>query len=138
GSTVITSIDARVQAVVEQELENAIERARQEHDSITGRNYEADSGAAVVIENDTGRVIGMASYPAYDPNVWVGGISSSEYARLTDEDANDPLLNRAIQGQGPPGSTFKVVSATAAVNAGYDWDGNYNCSSSYSIGGQTF
>ncbi|MBL1066523.1 penicillin-binding protein 2 [Streptomyces sp. 7-21] len=138
GSTVITSIDARVQAVVEQELENAIERARQEHDSITGRNYEADSGAAVVIENDTGRVIGMASYPAYDPNVWVGGISSSEYARLTDEDANDPLLNRAIQGQGPPGSTFKVVSATAAVNAGYDWDGNYNCSSSYSIGEQTF
>ncbi|RMI45227.1 penicillin-binding protein 2 [Streptomyces triticirhizae] len=138
GANVVTSLDSRLQAVVEEELVGAMERAQAEHDDITGRNYEADSGAAVVLENDTGRVVAMASAPDYDPNVWVGGISSDEYARLTDEDANDPLINRAIQGQGPPGSTFKVVSSTAAVNAGYDFDSRYNCSSSYDIGGQTF
>jgi penicillin-binding protein 2 len=138
GSNVVTSIDSRVQAVVEEELHNAIETARDTPDEITGRDYEADSGAAVVLENDTGRVVAMASAPDYDPNVWVGGISSSQYEQLTSEDANNPLLNRAIQGQGPSGSTFKVVSATAAVNAGFDWDGSYDCSSSYSIGGQSF
>ncbi|MEO3754908.1 penicillin-binding protein 2 [Streptomyces sp. B6B3] len=138
GSNVITSIDSRVQAVVEQELLAAIETARGTPDPVTGRDYEADSGAAVVLDNDTGQVVAMASAPDYDPNVWVGGISSSEYAGLTDEDANNPLLNRAIQGQGPPGSTFKVISSTAAVNAGFDWDGSYNCSSSYNIGGQSF
>ncbi|MGP4111663.1 penicillin-binding protein 2 [Streptomyces sp. 4N509B] len=138
GSHLVTSIDSRVQAVVENELENAIREARRTHDDITGRDYEADSGAAVVIENDTGRIVAMASYPDYDPNIWVGGISTSDYARLTDEDANDPLLNRAIQGQGPPGSTFKVISSTAAVNGGFAWDDTYNCSSSYNVGGQSF
>jgi penicillin-binding protein 2 len=138
GSSVVTSIDSRVQAVVENELRSAIEYARTQTDTVTGREYEADSGAAVVLENDTGRVVAMASYPDYDPNVWVGGISTADYARLTDEDANDPLLNRAIQGQGPSGSTFKVVSATAAANAGFDWDSTYNCSSSYNLGGQSF
>jgi penicillin-binding protein 2 len=138
GSNLITSIDSRVQALVEEELVNAMETARGERDDVTGRDYEADSGAAIVLENDTGRVVAMASAPDYDPNVWVGGISTEAYAALTEEDANDPLLNRAIQGQGPPGSTFKVVTTTAAVNAGYDFDGRYNCSSSYDIGGQTF
>ncbi|MDT0446789.1 penicillin-binding protein 2 [Streptomyces johnsoniae] len=138
GANVVTTIDSRVQAVVERELVGAMEAARQEYDDISGRNYEADAGSAVVIENDTGRVVSMASAPDYDPNVWVGGISSGDYAALTDEDANDPLLNRAIQGQGPPGSTFKVVTTAAAVQAGYDFDGRYNCSSSYDVGGQTF
>ncbi|MDT0342752.1 penicillin-binding protein 2 [Streptomyces litchfieldiae] len=138
GSNLITSIDSRVQAVVEDELVNAMEVARQTHDDVSGRNFEADAGAAIVMENDTGRVVAMASAPDYDPNVWVGGISTDAYAELTHEDANNPLLNRAIQGQGPPGSTFKVVTTTAAVNAGYDFDGSYNCSSSYNIGGQTF
>ncbi|GAA3866442.1 penicillin-binding protein 2 [Streptomyces sedi] len=138
GANVVTSLDSRLQSVVEEELVGAMERAQATHDDITGRDYEADSGSAVVLENDTGRVVAMASAPDYDPNVWVGGISSDEYARLTDEDANDPLINRAIQGQGPPGSTFKVISSTAAVNAGYDFDGRYECGSSYDIGGQTF
>jgi penicillin-binding protein 2 len=138
GASVVTSIDSRVQAVVEEQLADAMAQARQEFDDISGRNYEADAGAAIVLENDTGRVVAMASAPDYDPNVWVGGISTDEYARLTDEDANNPLLNRAIQGQGPPGSTFKVVTTTAAVNAGYDFDGSYNCSSSYEVGGQEF
>ncbi|MCZ9339854.1 penicillin-binding transpeptidase domain-containing protein, partial [Streptomyces sp. TRM76130] len=76
----------------------------------------------------------MASNPTYDPNAWVGGISAADYQKLTGKDSNYPLLNRAIQGQAAPGSVFKVVSTSAAVEAGYDFDGSYDCSSSYSVG----
>ncbi|MFF9863888.1 penicillin-binding protein 2 [Streptomyces sp. NPDC013953] len=138
GSTVVTSIDARVQAVAEYELHQAMKTVRKETDKITGRPYEADAGAVVVMESKTGRVVAMASQPDYDPNAWVGGISAKEYAKLTGKNSNYPLLNRAIQGQAPAGSIFKVVSASAAVRAGYPFDGRYNCSSSYSLGGRSF
>ena len=138
GSNVVTSIDARVQSVAEYELNQAMEVARTQFDKNTGENYKADSGAVVVMEAKTGRVVAMASNPTYDPNAWVGGISGKDYAQLTGKDSNYPLLNRAIQGQSAPGSIFKVVSTSAAVNAGYSFDGPYECSSSYSVGGQTF
>ncbi|MEV6164100.1 penicillin-binding protein 2 [Streptomyces sp. NPDC052052] len=138
GSSVITSIDARVQAVAEYELNEAMKTARQSFDKNTGENYKADSGAVVVMEAKTGRVVAMASLPNYDPNSWVGGISAKDYAKLTGKNSNFPLLNRAIQGQAAPGSIFKVVSSTAAVNAGYAFDGHYPCPSSYSVGGQVF
>ncbi|MCJ1677351.1 penicillin-binding protein 2 [Streptomyces sp. APSN-46.1] len=138
GSTLVTSIDARVQAVAEYELQQAMKTVRNETDNITGRKYEADSGAVVVMETKTGRVVAMASQPDYDPNAWVGGISGSDYATLTSKNSNYPLLNRAIQGQAPAGSIFKVVSASAAVRAGYDFDDKYNCSASYNMGGRSF
>ncbi|MGW7116933.1 penicillin-binding transpeptidase domain-containing protein, partial [Streptomyces xanthophaeus] len=138
GSTLVTSIDARVQAVAEYELQQAMKTVRHETDNITGRKYEADSGAVVVMEVKTGRVVAMASQPDYDPNAWVGGISAKDYARLTSKKSNYPLLNRAIQGQAPAGSIFKVVSASAAVRAGYAFGNKYNCSSSYSLGGRSF
>ncbi|MFJ6011546.1 penicillin-binding protein 2 [Streptomyces sp. NPDC092952] len=138
GSSVVTSIDARVQAVAEYELNGAMKEARKAFDKNTGENYKADSGAVVVMEAKTGRVVAMASLPNYDPNSWVGGISAKDYAKLTGKNSNFPLLNRAIQGQAAPGSIFKVISSTAAVNAGYAFDGHYPCPSAYSIGGQTF
>ncbi|MFI1332282.1 penicillin-binding protein 2 [Streptomyces sp. NPDC020845] len=138
GANVVTSIDARVQAVAEKELAQAMKDARKEMDRNTGRRYEADAGAVVVMEAKTGRVVAMASNPTYDPNAWVGGISGKDYKKLTGKSSNYPLLNRAIQGQSAPGSIFKVVPTTAAVNAGYPFDGNYNCSSSFNIGGQVF
>ncbi|MEU2260439.1 penicillin-binding protein 2 [Streptomyces sp. NPDC019645] len=138
GANVVTSIDARVQAVAEWELDNAMKEARKVFDDNTGTNYKADSGAVVVMEAKTGRVVAMASLPTYDPNAWVGGISAKDYARLTGKKSNFPLLNRAIQGQAAPGSIFKVIPTTAAVNAGYDFNGRYPCPSSYSIGNQVF
>ncbi|WP_327236654.1 penicillin-binding protein 2 [Streptomyces sp. NBC_01317] len=138
GANVVTSVDARVQAVAEYELHNAMKTARKEIDRNTGVNYKADSGAVVVMEARTGRVVAMASQPTYDPNAWVGGISAKDYAKLTGKKSNFPLLNRAIQGQAAPGSIFKVISSTAAVNAGYDFNGSYPCPSSYSVGGQVF
>ncbi|CAM5669106.1 Peptidoglycan D,D-transpeptidase MrdA [Streptomyces microflavus] len=99
GSTLITHLDARVQAVAEYELAQAMKKVRDETDKITGRKYEADSGAVVVMESKTGRVISMASQPDYDPNDWVGGISGKQYAKLTSKKSNYPLLNRGIQGR---------------------------------------
>ncbi|MDO0927731.1 penicillin-binding protein 2 [Streptomyces sp. TG1A-8] len=138
GSNLVTSIDSRVQRVAEYELDKAMKVARQQYDKITGENYKADSGAVVVMEAKTGRIVAMASAPTYDPNVWVGGISARDYKALTGKNSDYPLLNRAIQGQAAPGSTFKVVSTAAAVEAGYPFDGRYPCTSSYSVGGQVF
>ncbi|MEU6320847.1 penicillin-binding protein 2 [Streptomyces sp. NPDC047009] len=138
GSNLITSIDARVQRVAEYELDNAMKIARSQFDKVTGEKYKADSGAVVVMEAKTGRIVAMASAPTYDPNVWVGGISAKDYKQLTGKNSDYPLLNRAIQGQSAPGSTFKVVSTAAAIEAGYPFDGNYPCTSSYSVGSQVF
>ncbi|MHA5049419.1 penicillin-binding protein 2 [Streptomyces sp. SD15] len=138
GANLVTSIDARVQRVAEYQLNEAMKTARTQLDRNTGVKYKADSGAVIVMEAKTGRVVAMASNPTYDPNAWVGGISAKDYASLTGKSSNYPLLNRAIQGQAAPGSIFKVVSTAAAVNAGYPFDGNYECSSSYSVGSQVF
>ncbi|GHF35602.1 penicillin-binding protein 2 [Streptomyces mashuensis] len=138
GANIVTSIDARVQAIAERELDQAMKDARKEMDRNTGTNYKADSGAVVVMESKTGRVVAMASNPSYDPNVWVGGISAKDYKDLTGKDSDYPLLNRAIQGQAAPGSIFKVISTTAAVRAGYSFTDHYNCGASYSIGNQVF
>ncbi|MEV6318306.1 penicillin-binding protein 2 [Streptomyces sp. NPDC051776] len=138
GSSVVTSIDARVQSLAEKELDNAMKEARKQVDRNTGRPYEADAGAMVVMEAKTGRVVAMASNPDYDPNAWVGGIDAKDYKRLTSKSSNYPLLNRAIQGQAAPGSIFKVISTAASLNAGYEFNGGYPCTSAYSIGGQVF
>ncbi|MFJ5923685.1 penicillin-binding protein 2 [Kitasatospora sp. NPDC092948] len=138
GNNLITSIDARVQKVVEDQLNQAMVEARKVYDKETSKNYVADSGAAVVMDVHTGRIVAMASAPTYDPNLWVGGISAKDYEALNSKDSNYPLINRAIQGQSAPGSTFKVISTTAAVQAGYDLNGHYPCPKSLTIGGREF
>lgn len=115
GANLVTSIDARVQRVAEYELNDAMKVARTQWDRNTNEKYKADSGAVVVMEAKTGRIVAMASNPTYDPNAWVGGISAKDYAKLTGKSSNYPLLNRAIQGLSAPGSTFKVISTAAAV-----------------------
>jgi peptidoglycan glycosyltransferase len=69
-------------------------------------------GAVVAIEPDTGRVRAMVSQPPYDPNLIPDDLSE------LNQDPGSPLLNRAVQGQYPPGSTFKLVTATAALDSG--------------------
>src|SRR4051794_20462162 len=67
GDTLVTSIDAKVQSVVEHQLRGAIMTARRTVDPVTHRKYAADSGSAIVLDATTGRVVAMASYPTYDP-----------------------------------------------------------------------
>jgi penicillin-binding protein 2 len=138
GDTLVTSIDARVQAVVEQQLESTIGSARRTVDPVTGRRYVADSGAAVVMDVTNGRIVAMAGYPTYDPEVWVGGITSKALARLYSEKAGTPLLFRATQGQFAPGSTWKPFMTAGALENGYRQDTRLACSSSFTVGNRAF
>jgi penicillin-binding protein 2 len=137
GDNLVTTLDARVQAIAEQQLTSAIDRARTVAD-YRHRKYPADSGAVVVLDVNTGAVVAMASAPSYDPAVWVDGISADDYARLTSDAANRPLLPRAIADGGPPGSTFKVVTTAAALTSGFAPDKRFDCSSEFQIGNRRF
>ena len=114
---------------MEQQLAATIQTARQTYDEVTHRNYVADSGAAVVMEAKTGRIVAMASQPTYDPEVWVGGITKKQLARLYSEQAGDPLLGRATQGQFAPGSTWKPIMTVGALNNGFSPGTRLDCSS---------
>ncbi len=153
GSDVYTTIDLDLQKVAEDALEQALNQIQ-----IGGTfkssygNYKynktfrnATVGAAVAIEVETGDVLAMASYPDFDPNLFVRGISSSDWASLQSTNSRDslapaPLYNVATRSAVQPGSTFKMVTATAAMDqglsplqklrdAGYISVGNrdYNC-----------
>jgi penicillin-binding protein 2 len=137
GNYVVTSIDAKVQAATEQALKDQIEAARSGDTFRCGGGCVADSGAAVVMDVNTGRVVAMASYPTYDPTVWVGGVSQKEYDQLVDPDSNTPLLNRSISGEFPPASTFKVVSTAAAARGGQSLNAYQPCTSEIQIGNTT-
>lgn len=138
GDTLVTSIDAKVQSVVERQLRSAIMTARRTLDPVTGRTYVADSGSAIVLDATSGRLVAMASYPTYDPSVWVGGITQGDLDRLYSQQGQLPLLNRADQGQYAPGSTFKPFSAVGALTHGFSPRTRLDCSSSYQVGGRTF
>ncbi|UDY24495.1 penicillin-binding protein 2 [Nocardioides sp. Kera G14] len=138
GDTLVTSIDAKVQASVEKQLNDAITTARATYDPVTHKNYVADSGAAIVMEAKTGRIVAMASQPTYDPSVWVGGITQKQLTDLTSEKSGDPLLPRATQGQFAPGSTWKPIMTTGAISGGMSTDTTLGCSSGLQIGNRWF
>jgi penicillin-binding protein 2 len=139
GDTVVTSIDARVQGVVERQLHRTIRTARHTYDPVTHRNYVADSGAVVVLDARNGRVVAMAGAPTYDPNVWTGGISAKQLAHLYSAKARYPLLFRATQGQFAPGSTWKPFMTTGAfTNGSYGPASTLDCSSGFQVGNRLF
>ena len=111
GDDLVLNTDLKLQQTVTNALTNQISH-------LQSQGLPADSGAAVVLDPETGAVLAMASVPTYDPSWWVGGISFQHYQLLTSQPDHDPLLNRAIQGSWAPGSTFKLATATAALNDG--------------------
>ena len=137
GNHLVTSIDARLQAVVERELLAAILRARSGTVDKKG-SRKADSGAAIVMDVKTGRILAIASYPSYDPNIWEQGISAKQAKDLYSAKTGVPALSRALQGTFAPASTFKVVSVAAAAKAGYDLNGTYNCPAQFQVGNRIF
>jgi penicillin-binding protein 2 len=76
--------------------------------------FEGRAGAFVAVKPSTGEVLGLLSSPSFDPNLFSRGIQYSDWVRLT-TDKRYPMLNRAIQSQYPPGSTFKIITAIAAL-----------------------
>ncbi|MAG35238.1 MAG: penicillin-binding protein 2 [Dehalococcoidia bacterium] len=102
GRTVILTLDTRLQRAATRLLQQALDQ--------TG----APNGAAIAMVPQTGEILAMVSLPGYDSNLFAGGISPNDYRDLS-EDPRRPLVNTAIAGQYPPGSTFKIVVAAAAL-----------------------
>ena len=131
GNNLITNIDAKLQAGVEKSLAAAVQRAR-------ASGFRGDSGAAIVLEIKTGRVLAMASYPTYDPTIWQKGLTVKQAQDLFSEAKGVPALSRPLQGLFAPASTFKAISVVAAADAGYSLNTSYNCPASVEIGTRTF
>ena len=131
GNHLVTSLDVRLQAATEKALKEAVLRGR-------ANGYTSDSGAAIVMDVKTGRILALASYPTYDPNAWEKGLTIEQAADLFSEKKSVPALNRALQGLFAPASTFKVVSVVAAASAGYDLNANYKCPSQVQVGTRAF
>lgn len=112
GSTVVLTIDSKLQEVAETALKNNIEKIR--NGGFSSR-YDAKGGCVAVIDVHSGEILAMASNPDYDPNSWVGGISVADYNQIKE---NNSLFNKAISGSYAPGSIFKMVTALAGLESG--------------------
>jgi penicillin-binding protein 2 len=121
GSQLVLTLDMHVQQALEDAMANV---AR---------------GAAVAIDPRDGGILGMLSRPSFDPNEFSRGITAARWKEMTSGGSN-PLLNRAIQGLYPPGSTFKIVTMAAALKSGVARaETRYApCNGSYQFGGRTF
>ena len=114
GSDIVLTLDADLQKKTEESLANTIQTLQ----STTESGYEKPTeGAAVVINVKTGDIIAMASYPNYNPSLFIGGISSSNWNNYLN-DSRHVLVNKAIADQSAPGSTFKMVTAIAGIQSG--------------------
>lgn len=98
----------------------------------------SESAAAVVMDVQTGDLVAIASSPSFDPNLFVRGISHGDYNGLMEND-HRPLANKTVQGVYPPGSTFKMITALAALKAGViTVDTKVRCPGYVEIGGRRF
>jgi penicillin-binding protein 2 len=122
GDTVVLNVDNGLQQWVEQELQQQILADRNTFDGIDQRYPAATTGAAIVLNPQNGQVLALASYPSYDLKEWIGGISNANFTALQASGAEN---NYAIEGLYTPGSTFKLVTATAALQDGLWTPGTY-------------
>lgn len=97
GNNLVLTIDTRIQTLAEKTLGNRV-------------------GAVVVLKPATGEVLAMVSYPFFDPNIFNTDDSQEYYASLSRDTKNTPLVNRAVNSNYPPASTFKVIMSTAMLS----------------------
>ena len=114
GSDVVLTIDANLQHIAEQALAANIQKIAS---GGFGKAYDAKAGACVVMNVNTGEVLAMASYPDYNPDDFVGGISTDAWNNYTNNEAK-PLVNKTMQNSYSPGSTFKMITAMAGLESG--------------------
>jgi penicillin-binding protein 2 len=117
GLDLVTWLDLGVQRATEIALAEGIVASRSIMRS-DGRTLPSTAGSAIVMDVRSGGIIAMASYPSYDPTEFVGGVSSDYWAFVNDPEQGQPLNNRPIAGQYPPGSVYKIVSGAAMLEAG--------------------
>ena len=93
----------------------------------------------MALDPRNGEILAMASYPNYDPSLWVGGMDPRIYRELNEPEANSPLVNRALNGLYPAGSTFKPFVASVALQAGVVTpDTIIDCGGTHKFGAQTW
>jgi penicillin-binding protein 2 len=105
GQNLYLTIDHNVQQKFYEIIKNSV------------KEYSAVGGAGIIQDINTGEILAIVSYPSYDNNLFVGGISQTDFNKLL-ENKRNPLLNRAIAAQIPPGSTFKTIVAIAGLDSG--------------------
>ena len=122
GRDVMLTIDTRVQRVAEEALARALDDAHRQ------KFAKARAGAAVALDVKTGEVLAMASLPTYEPELFIGGISTANWKRLNAKGSEYPLTNRAIMAQYPAASTFKAFTGLAGLTLGVTSPGStYDC-----------
>jgi penicillin-binding protein 2 len=125
GHNLQTSLDMQLQRVGQQSLAESV------------ATHGGAGGAFVAMNPQTGEIYAMGSNPSYDPSVFTPSISEKAFKHLNDPSSNFPLLNRAIQSVGPTGSTFKPITATAALQSG-EWsvDKSYDDTGTFNVGAE--
>jgi penicillin-binding protein 2 len=121
GKDIQLTIDLDAQMIAEESLRQGMEGARDIRDvgqSQRFQTYQAGAGTVIVLDPRDGSVVAMASAPDFDPAEFNEGIPVPRLEELQSEESNFPLLNRAVQGQYAPGSTFKLLTAIAGLKAG--------------------
>lgn len=114
GSDIVLTIDANLQKVTEEALKDTIDKIRNGGFSQTSN---ANAGSAVVMNVNTGEVLAMASYPDFNPQDFVGGISTDNWNAYKNNEYH-PLVNKAVQDAYSPGSIFKMITAIAGLQTG--------------------
>jgi len=118
GQDVVLTIDIKAQRIAEESLNLGLQYAHGIYDSDTGRDLQANGGAVVVMDPATGAIKALASAPSFDPSLFVRSMSSDEFERRFGAAKSYPLLDRATQGQYPPGSTYKPFVLLSALRRG--------------------
>lgn len=112
GNGLVLTIDAKIQKAAEQAMDNQLLYLQKQLG-----NPNAKAAAAVAINPQTGEILAMVSRPTFNPNLFNGGISARNWKAITDNPDN-PMQNRVINAEYPPGSAFKIVTGTAALEMG--------------------
>lgn len=112
GSSLVLTIDARIQKAAEKAMDDRLNYLQKRLG-----NPEAKAAAAVVMNPKTGEVLALVSRPAFNPNLFNGGISTKEWKAINDNPFN-PMQNRTINAEYPPGSAFKIITGAAALELG--------------------
>ncbi|MDP4000400.1 MAG: penicillin-binding protein 2, partial [bacterium] len=129
GRSVQLGIDPKLQRVMYDAVDNGMKSAKR---------GQASGGSAIALDPRDGTVLGMVSLPSFDNNDFVDGVSESKYKELS-KDEQKPLFNRPVSGEYPPGSTFKIVTATGALAEGVVSPGDYVASPPFiDVGGSKF
>ncbi|HJX34847.1 MAG TPA: penicillin-binding protein 2, partial [Desulfatiglandales bacterium] len=119
GMNITLTIDKELQLLAEEKLKDK-------------------KGAIVALDPNNGEILAMASSPAIDPNMFIGGIDKTEWKKMISS-GDSPLQNRAVSGQYPPGSLFKISMALAGLEEGViDPDELITCPGTYTLGNHTY